>query len=454
MTEGKLPAQDLDIEEAVLGTLLMDKDAIIECSDKLPIGAFYKETNQTIYAAILDMWNANKQIDILTLTSELRAKKQLEHVGGAYAITMLSDRVASSLNLPTHISILLQHYAKRETAAISGQLYNLAFDEGTDGFELLDKFGTESIRLNNLITNSKSTSIIQVCDTVMQRMEAIRSGHTTLGLATGLSIDDLMNGLCAPDLTIIAARPGMGKTALAISMMMNICSNRIACAFFSLEMSSSQLAMRMLSGVSGIPHGMIRNPASMVESDLARAYTASQNIKQMPIYIDDQAGISIQQIRSRAIRMKKEFDIKALFVDYIQLVSHGEIQRGRSRDNEIGVISKGLKHIAKELDIPVVALSQLSREVEKRGGRPRLADLRESGNLEQDADNVIFLYQPEKDFESNIVDIELIVEKQRSGSTGLRKVEFVRHNVTFRNVANEFGTTEPLNPRIENEIGF
>jgi replicative DNA helicase len=333
-------------------------------------------------------------------------------------------------------------------AAISGNLYNLAFDEGTDGLELIDKFGTEAIKISNIIHNSKSTSITSVCDRVIQKIEDIRSGHSTIGLPTGLCIDELMNGLCAPDLTIIAARPGMGKTALAITKMLNICSNGTPASFFSLEMSEDQLLMRMLSVVSGLPHSMIRNPASMGQTELERVYQASKNIKQMPIYIDDTAGISIQHIRSRAIRMKKEFDIKALFVDYLQLVSPGEMQRGRSRDNELGVISKGLKHIAKELNIPVVALSQLSREVEKRGGRPKLSDLRESGNIEQDADNVIFLHQPNRVADLlndvNIVDIELILEKQRSGSTGIRKVQFVRHCVEFRNSINyDYG--QPLN---------
>lgn len=452
---GKLPAQDLDIEEAVLGTLLIDKDAILECADKLRPDAFYKDTHRIIYTAILDMWNDGKQIDILTLTSELRQRKVLSDVGGAYYITLLTDRVASSLNLPTHIAILTQLYAKRETATISGELYNLAFDESTDGLELIDRFGTEAIKISNIIHIGKSTSIVSVCDRVVRKMEDIRSGNSTLGIPTGLCIDELTNGLCAPDLTIIAARPGMGKTALAITMMLNICSNGSPAAFFSLEMSEDQLLMRMLSVLSGLPHSMIRNPASLSELDMNRAYTASQNIKQMPMYIDDTAGISIQNIRSRAIRMKKEFNIQALFVDYLQLVSPGEMQRGRSRDNELGVISKGLKHIAKELNIPVVALSQLSREVEKRGGRPKLSDLRESGNIEQDADNVIFLHQPNRmeDIisDSNVVDIELVLEKQRSGSTGIRHVEFVRHSVTFRNPSGVESYGQPLNTEYRQE---
>lgn len=447
--ENKLPPQAVDIEEAILGSLMIDKDAILSLNDNLKTECFYKDAHQRIFKAILSLFNDSKPVDILTVTNKLKSTGELETCGGAYEITQLTQRVSSSLNIEFHSQIILEKYLQREIIRISSENLQKAYDDTTDALALLDKINTDGLKLLNDITSTKKTTTAEIISGVIDKIEIIRNSGAPIGIDVGIkSLNNIIGGLNNTNLYILAARPGMGKSALMLDVVNYMVCNNEPCLIFSLEMSSDQLMLRELSKVSKISHNSIRNPGSLSDIMLADVHNAGQLIKTKPLYIDDTAGITISQIRTRAIRHKKEFGIKAVFVDYIQLVSAG-YEKGRNREQEVADISRRLKILAKELDIPVIALSQLSRKIEERSKsdqRPKLSDLRESGAIEQDADVVMFIYSPAcNDEHQQIVGAEIIVAKNRHGSMGVASVNFDKRIVSF-NETDVIDVNSMLNP--------
>lgn len=422
---GKLQPQATDLEEIVLGALMLEKDAILDVIDKLKPEIFYQNNHQIICSAILSLFHKSNPIDIRTVTAELRKLGNLEMVGGAYYITELTSSVASAANIVYHISIIVEKFMQREIISISSQTITSAYEDTSDVFELIDR---TSSAVADLLSDTHASQISDAANLVGQRkMELYENPIDGLvGVPSGfITLDRITNGWCQPELCIIAARPAMGKTAFILN-----CARNASVEFkkpgliFSLEMSSMQLVDRLISKDAEINLDKIIK-RSLDEHDIVRLDNSTIELMiQGQLFIDDTPGISIFELRAKAKRFKQKHNIEYIMVDYIQLMK-GTTNGGGNREQEVGSISRGLKALAKELHIPVIALSQLSRAVETRPGgskRPQLSDLRESGSLEQDADRVIFLYRPEyygltEDEEGMPTNgiVEVIIAKNRFG---------------------------------------
>ncbi|MFC2115186.1 replicative DNA helicase [Bacteroidota bacterium] len=438
---GKLPPQAVDLEEAVLGAIMLEKDAVLSVLDILKPASFYKDTHQRIYKAILDLSMAEKAIDILTVTEELKKQKALEEVGGPLYITQLTSKVASAAHLEFHARIIQQKYIQRELIRVSSDIQRKAFDETMDVDDLLDQAEADlfDIAEGNI---KKETSKINVLikEAINQIEEAAKREDHLSGVPSGYTkLDRLTSGWQRSDLIIVAARPSMGKTALALSMARSIAvEHKRPIAFFSLEMSSIQLVNRLIVSETELPSDRIRN-GRLEEFEWKQLDYKIKGLVEAPIYIDDTPAISIFELRAKCRRLKVQHQIEAVFVDYLQLMSGTGDSRG-SREQEVSNISRSLKSIAKELDIPVIALSQLNRSVELRSGnkRPQLSDLRESGAIEQDADLVLFIHRPEKydiyeDEQGNsLMGIaEIILAKHRNGPIGDVQLKFKEDSAKF-----------------------
>lgn len=437
---GKIPPQALDLEEAVLGAIMLEKDAILTVLDILEPQSFYKESHQLIYEIAQSLSQAEKPIDLLTVTEELRKAEKLEAVGGAVYIAQLTSRVGSAAHLEYHARIVAQKYIQRELIRVSSDIQERAFDEGTDVDDLLDyserellniaegHIKKETIKLNNLIKVA-----------LEQIEEAGKSKDSLSGVPSGFTrLDRLTSGWQRSDLIILAARPSMGKTAFVLSMARNMAVdyNRPV-AFFSLEMSSIQLVNRLIISETQLASDKIRT-GRLENYEWEQLEYKIKDLEKAPIYVDDTPAISIFEFRAKCRRLKQKYDIQAVVIDYLQLMT-GSKDSG-SREQEVSNISRSLKSVAKELDIPVIALSQLNRSVEMRSGnkRPQLSDLRESGAIEQDADLVLFIHRPEYygmdvDEEGNSLKgvAEIIVAKHRNGPTGDIQLKFVREFARF-----------------------
>lgn len=443
--EGVIPPQAIDFEEAVLGAILMDKDAILDVADKLQEEAFYKESHRLIYKACLALFNQGKPIDILTVTQKLRETGEIESAGGAYGVSMLTNKVCGSENIEFHVYTILEKYIQREIIRVSHESIRSAFSEA-DALKLLEKFNLDGLRMMSIIDSTKNCSVPQVIEDVIRNIDHQRSLDVPSGINIGLSrLNQILGGL-EDNLYILAARPGMGKTALMLTIALYLAYDcGIPTEVFSLEMSTGQLMCRALSKLSGVSHYSIKKPYLLTEQELENIRAAAAELKSRPLFIDDTAGMSIAQIRAKSIRAVKEYGVKAIFVDYLQLVTI-PYEKGRTREGEVSEISKRLKSLSKELKVPVIALSQLSRKIEERSlsnQRPVLSDLRESGAIEQDADVVMFIYSPNSlDPDMSVVEAEVIVAKNRHGSTGTAKETFNKSLVCF----NEDEPQMPLNP--------
>jgi replicative DNA helicase len=387
------PPQVIDIEKAILGAAIVDSNCVPDILTNLFEDAFYLDAHKLIFKAIKKLYDDFSSIDLLTIVQCLKKNEQLETCNGIHYIASLTNNVVTTASIDTHIKILLEKYVKRDIIKISINLHNEAYTESTDPFEILDKADKHFTNTGEKLlgTQIKNTSFY-VNDVLEQYTNVKEKG--VLGITTGLKqFDKILCGLVAPDLIVIAARPGQGKTALALSITHNITiQNKIAGAWFSLEMDGTQLVRRLASMNSGVSHELIRRgTASQGEEDCFKI--SLNNIVNSPLYIEDKANITIQTIKARASILKRKHDIKYIVVDYLQLMNGNN---KANRENEIAEISRGLKILAKELKIPIIALSQLSRECEKRPDKmPQLSDLRESGAIEQDADSVVFLMRPE-----------------------------------------------------------
>jgi replicative DNA helicase len=457
---GKLPPQAVDLEEAVLGALMIEKDALTAVIDILRPESFYKESHQRIYSAIQSLFSKSEPIDILTVTNELRQKGELEFAGGAYYITFLTDRVASSAHAEYHARIIAQKYIQRELIRISSEIIKDAYEDTTDVFNLLDKAEQNlfSVAEGNIRKNyDKMSSLI---GQAIKQIEIARSQEGGLtGIPSGFSaLDRVTSGWQRSDLIILAARPGMGKTAFVLSMARNVAVEfKKPTAVFSLEMSSLQLVNRLIASESELPAEKLKK-GHLANHEWEQLNSKIGRLSDAPLFIDDTPALSIFELRAKCRRLKAQHNIGLIIIDYLQLMTTGGDSKG-NREQEISTISRSLKSIAKELDVPIIALSQLSRQVETRGGvkRPQLSDLRESGAIEQDADMVMFIYRPEyygleQDEQGNSTRglAELIIAKHRNGSLENIPLRFIASLAKFTDLdfhSSAFGQTPAkINP--------
>ena len=438
---GKIPPQAIDLEEAVLGAVMLEKDAVISVLDILKPESFYKEVHQKIFNAIVDLTSKEKPIDILTVTEELRARKKLEEVGGPFYITQLTSRVASAAHIEYHARIVAQKYIQRELIRISSEIQNKAFDESIDVDDLLDFSETElfNIAEGNIKKETAKINVL-IQQAIHQIEEASKRKDSLSGVPSGYTkLDRLTLGWQKSDLIVIASRPSMGKTAFALSMARNIAvEHNKPVAFFSLEMSSIQLVTRLIVSETELPSNRIRN-GNLDENEWKQLDAKIKSLVEAPLYIDDTPAISIYELRAKCRRLKLQHKVELIIVDYLQLMTSPSDVKG-NREQEVSNISRSLKAISKELDVPIIALSQLNRSVEMRSGskRPQLSDLRESGAIEQDADIVIFIYRPEQygiledeDGNSLVGFAEIIVAKHRNGPVGDVHLRFRQEMVKF-----------------------
>ncbi|MCS6929559.1 MAG: replicative DNA helicase [Saprospiraceae bacterium] len=443
---GKVQPQALELEEAVLGALMLERDVLPIVMDILRPESFYHPAHQAIYRAIIRLFERSYPVDLLTVTEELRRSGELEAAGGSYYLVELTNRVASAANAEYHARIIAQKHILREMIRLSSRTIEEAYKETTDVFSLLDETekGLFAITQNNLSRTFESLDVL--AGRVLREVETLaqRSDGLT-GIPSGFTdVDRITCGWQPSDLIILAARPGMGKTACVLTMALNAARDfGKPVAIFSLEMASIQLAQRLFSMASDIPGPKIRN-ARLEDYEWARLQSTAEQLSHVPIYIDDTPGINIFELRAKCRRLKIQHNIQLVIIDYLQLMSGAvENYRNTNREQEIASISRALKNMAKELNVPVIALSQLSRAVEVRGGtkRPQLSDLRESGAIEQDADIVAFLYRPDyygivEDESGRSVQgiVEFIIAKHRHGATDTVRLRFVRELSRFENI--------------------
>jgi len=447
---GRIPPQAIDLEEAVLGALMLEKNAILDVLDILKPESFYKEEHLKIYRAIVNLSMHEKAIDILTVTEELRKEKELEGVGGPLYLAQLAGKVASAAHLEFHARIIQQKYIQRELIRVSSTIQKKAFDDSIDVDDLLDEAERDLFEIaeGNIKTETAKLNVL-IKEAISQIEEASKREDHLSGVPSGFTrLDRITSGWQKSDLIIIAARPSMGKTAFVLTMARNIAvEHKRPVAFFSLEMSSIQLVNRMIVSETELPSNRIRN-GRLEEYQWKQLDVQIKNLVDAPVFIDDTPAISIFELRAKCRRLKVQHDIQLIVVDYLQLMTGSSDTRG-SREQEVSMISRALKSIAKELNTPVIALSQLNRSVELRTGnkRPQLSDLRESGAIEQDADLVIFIHRPDKygldeDTEGNsLIGIaEIIVAKHRNGPVGQVQLKFKDEFAKFV----ELDADEPL----------
>lgn len=440
---GKLPPQARDLEEAVIGALLIDKEALNEVIDILKPDIFYVDAHGIIFRAINQLFETSKPIDLLTVAQQLRKNGELELIGGAFYLSELTNKVASAANIEYHSRIIIQKYIQRKLIEISNIIIKDAYEDTTDVLELLDKAEKNifSVAEQNLKRGSNNMENL-LADT-LKEIDSIRNKEDGLtGVPSGFTeLDAMTSGWQRSDLIIVAARPAMGKTAFVLNMARTAAvDHNMAVAVFSLEMSATQLVKRIISSeaeisASKIHHGDLNDQEWNVLSQRV------EKLSRAPIFINDSAGLNIFEFRAQCRRLKSAHDIQLVIIDYLQLMSGSVDGKGGNREQEISAISRSLKSIAKELNVPVIALSQLSRAVESRTGdkKPQLSDLRESGAIEQDADMVLALYRPEyygfeQDTDGNSTkgQAEVIILKNRHGSIDSVKLEFVSEYTKFK----------------------
>lgn len=442
---GKLQPQAIPLEEAVLGALMLDREALPVVMDILRPESFYLEQHQLIYRAIIRLFERSHPVDLLTVTEEMKKGGDLEKIGNGYYLVELSNKVASAANLEYHARILAEKHIQRELIRISTRTIKDAYDDTTDVFNLLDEAekGLFAITQNNLTRTYESMGSLS--SKVLQQIEALSKQEGGLtGVPTGFTdLDRLTAGWQPSDLVIIAARPGMGKTSLLLAMALNAAKDfGKPVVLFSLEMASTQLVQRLVSMEAEIESSKMRN-GRLEAYEWEQLKATVERLSNVPIYIDDTPGINIFELRAKCRRLKQQHNISLVIIDYLQLMSGPGDNKNGNREQEIAGISRALKSLAKELNVPVIALSQLSRAVEVRGGskRPQLSDLRESGSIEQDADIVGFIYRPEyyqiledENGQSLKGIAEIIIAKHRHGALETVKVKFMDKFAKFGNL--------------------
>ena len=433
--QGKVQPQAPDLEEAVLGAVMLEKNALNDVLQIVKKEHFYIEAHQHIWDAIKRLFERSKPVDILTVTQDLRQEGLLEAAGGAFYITQLTNRIASAANVEYYARVITEKYIQRELIRIGSEMATEAFSETSDVLKMLDKAQGEVFAIAEENIKKNAESIETILKKAIKNIESAKDHESSLtGVPSGLfGLDSLTSGWQKSDLVILAARPGMGKTALTLTMARNAAADHAkGVAIFSLEMSAVQLALRLISGEAEINQENLRS-GKLSQQDWEQLTSRLARLNESKIFIDDTPAISIFELRAKCRRLKAQHDINLIIIDYLQLMRGDEKSSG-NREQEISLISRSLKAMAKELDVPVIALSQLSRAVETRGTskRPILSDLRESGSIEQDADMVLFIYRPEyyklTEFEDGAPTMgkaEIIVAKNRHGQTQDIRCRFV-----------------------------
>lgn len=447
---GKLPPQALDLEEAVLGAMLLESAAVNAAIDVLRPESFYKEAHKRIYSVIVDLFQKSEPIDILTVTHGLRKSGDLEMVGGPYYIAQLTTRIASTANIEQHARIVAQKYIQRELIRVSNTIMKEAFEDTTDVFDLLDQAESQLFEVAEGNIRKSYDTMGSLVHEAIKGIDAARDNKDGVsGVPSGFSdLDRVTGGWQRSDMIVLAARPGMGKTAFVLSMARNMAvDHKVPVAVFSLEMAGVQLVNRLIASETGIASDKLRK-GTLDDAEYQMLHQRIGRIADAPLFIDDTPAISIFELRAKCRRLKAQHGIDMVIIDYLQLMTAGGDNRMGNREQEISQISRSIKSIAKELNIPIVALSQLSRSVETRGGdrRPMLSDLRESGAIEQDADIVCFIYRAEYYGFTDINDHpekkdprglgELIIAKHRNGALDTIYLRFQGALAKFSNYDN------------------
>ena len=439
---GVVPPQAVELEEAVLGALMLERDSIIGVQEYLRAESFYTEEHRIIYSAIESLSMELKPIDLYTVTERLKSRRELKKVGGASYLAQLTQKVGSAANVEFHAKIIAQKYVQRELIRSATEIQRRSYDEEQDVTELIgfaegEIFKVSEGHIKRSVQNSKDI----LAQALKQIEEASKNTSAFIGVPSGFTdIDRVTLGWQPSDLIIIAARPSMGKTAFVLSMARNMAIDHDSpVAFFSLEMSSVQLMMRLIVAETGLQGNDIKS-GRLTPEQWRHLESATKPLGMAPLYVDDTPALSVFEFRSKARRLKTQHDIKIIIIDYLQLMTGGMDSKNGNREQEVAFISRTLKAIAKELNVPIIALSQLSRATETRGGskRPQLSDLRESGAIEQDADIVAFIHRPEYygiNTDENGMPTagmaEIIIAKHRNGAVTDVNLRFLKDQARF-----------------------
>lgn len=444
---GKLPPQAIEVEEAVLGALMLERDAYVTVADFIDTKSFYKEEHQKIFDAIKKLSTNEKPVDLLMVTQELKDRDQLEEIGGPAYITQLTRRVASAAHIEFHARIIAQKFIQRELIRVSTEIQTKSYDDTLDVDDLIDFSESSLFQIAQGNIKKETVPIKPILNQAILQIEKAKNQKEGLsGIPSGFTaLDRITSGWQKTDLIIVAARPSMGKTAFVLSMAreMAVTHNK-SVALFSLEMSSIQLVTRLIAAETELGSQKLKS-GRLEDWEWEHLNRKISSLDKAPIFIDDTPALSIFEFRAKCRRLKMQFDIEVVIVDYLQLMTAGADNRG-SREQEVSTISRSLKAIAKELDIPILALSQLNRSVESREGkRPQLSDLRESGAIEQDADLVLFIHRPEyygiteDDSGNSLLGVaEIIIAKHRNGATGDIHLSFKKELAKFSDMENQF----------------
>jgi replicative DNA helicase len=443
----RVPPHNLDAEMALLGSVMLRPDSIYEVMDIVRPESFYFEKNRTIFEAMLELFAKHEPIDLLTLSSRLKEKELLERIGGTTFLTELTSVVPSSANIKHYATIVQKKYMMRELIEASEYISHLGFNEAGELEEILDQAEKKVFDITQHFTSGENFKDIKPLLTeAYERFEMLSSAeHELRGVATGFkSLDDILGGFQKSDLIILAARPSVGKTALALDIARRVAggANHTPVGIFSLEMSADQLVDRIVSAQSKVDASVIRKgvrtqTGTWRDDIFKNISTALDDLSRAPIYIDDQAGNTILRMRSAARKLKMEKGLKLLIIDYLQLMAPTNSRASDNMNQQVTEISRSLKHLARELQIPVIALSQLSRNIETRGGKPKLSDLRDSGSIEQDADLVMFIHADQDDIRDESGKIkevqrkQLIIAKHRNGPLGEVTLDYHSRFNTF-----------------------
>ncbi len=437
---GKIAPQAPELEAAVLGAIMLEPQALADVIEVCQTpDCFYSDANQRIYAAIRRMFDKGTRIDFMTVCEELRKSSELELVGGSFYVTNLTRDVVSSANIIEHARIVVEKYIMRELIRMSGSVISDAYEDGTDVFDLLDKAESNLYEITDKHLRRNFSSISSIIAKTLEEIEEQTKRTSDLtGVPSGFTeLDKMTAGWQKTDLIILAARPAVGKTAFSLNLALNAALHPepVPVAVFSLEMSVGQIVKRMLSAVTDVPLGKIAK-GNLTDTDMRILHERRKKLTAAPIFLDDQAALNIFELRAKARRLKQKHDIGMIIIDYLQLMSGGD-GGNTNREQEISKISRDLKQLAKELEIPIIALSQLNRNVENRKSEnrtPQLSDLRESGAIEQDADMVMFMYRPEyyqqqgagaaegmPEAPNGLTEVS--IAKHRNGKTGVVKIK-------------------------------
>lgn len=444
----KIPPHNIEAEEAVLGSIFIDPESILKIADMLKPEYFYKEINGIIYSSIIDLYGNREPIDIVSLSNKLKEHEKLDHIGGRSYLASLANKVPTARNITTYAEIIQKKATLRKLITSASQIVGLGFSENDEVEDTLDKAEQLLFQVSQNHLKQNFTPINSIIADAFERIDELHKEKGKLrGARTGFTaLDNLLGGLQKSDLIILAARPSMGKTALALDISRNVAKTGVPVGVFSLEMSKEQLVDRMLCAEADVDLWKMRT-GNLIDqgdnSDFPRIGEAMGVLSEIPLYIDDSAGCTIMEIRTKCRRLQLEKGLGLVVIDYLQLMEGG---RKENRVLEVAEISRGLKHMARELNIPIIALSQLSRSVEMTNPPiPKLSHLRESGSIEQDADVVMFVYREDyynkETTRKHITDI--IIAKHRNGPVGQIEIYFDQEKASFKNLEKRYNASVP-----------